>query len=130
MDVPVIAKTVQSKTISPYQRKVHLGGISFCPRNRCKNVRVSAGEAPDGAADDDDTFSDTDDGFFSEDRGLLPPARNKERLTFAGGKQSRLNRRRLRWAIRLESGRAILRTPNAAHRDDIGTSMARSMVDY
>lgn len=34
---PVIAKTVQRRTISRYQVKVHLGGISFGPKNLCRN---------------------------------------------------------------------------------------------
>jgi hypothetical protein len=34
---PVIAKTVQRRTISRYQEKVHLGAISFGPKNLCRN---------------------------------------------------------------------------------------------
>lgn len=36
--VPVIANTVQMRTISPYQARVPFGGISFGPRNFSRNV--------------------------------------------------------------------------------------------
>ena len=41
VDDPVMAKTVQTSTISPYHFGVHLGGISFGPIKRfhdCENL--------------------------------------------------------------------------------------------
>ena len=38
VEVPVIAKTVHIRVTSPYHFNVPLGGISFGPKNFCKNV--------------------------------------------------------------------------------------------
>lgn len=37
---PVTAKTVHTKTISPYQAAVHRSGIGFGPMNRCQNPTI------------------------------------------------------------------------------------------
>ena len=44
VDVPVIANTVQTSTISPYQASVPRGGISFGPRNLCRKVFSAAAD--------------------------------------------------------------------------------------
>lgn len=44
VDVPVIAKTVQISTISPYQASVPRGGISLGPRNLCRKVFSAAAD--------------------------------------------------------------------------------------
>jgi hypothetical protein len=56
--VPVIAKTVHMRVISPYHFNVPLGGISFGPSHRCKNVELSVFE------DEDPSFLILDNNLF------------------------------------------------------------------